>query len=43
LEGLVFRAVLFPWHLHVSPVVVVELEPHYLTAVPSPGSEVLQG
>jgi hypothetical protein len=43
LEGLVFRAVLFPWHLQVSAVVVVEPEPHYLTAVPSPGSAVLQG
>jgi hypothetical protein len=43
LEGLVFQAVHFPWHPHVSPVVVVVLEPHYLTAVPSPGSAMLQG
>jgi hypothetical protein len=42
-EGLVFQAVLFLWHPHVSPVVVVVLAPHYLTAAPSPGSAVLPG
>jgi hypothetical protein len=38
---LVSQGVLFPWHL--SPVVVVVLELHYLTAAPFPGSAVLQG